>query len=156
MKVKKKNSSSSLLLFRSLLIWRCWMSNSRFVIFLWIWQQVALPADEDYLPLKPRIGKAAKVCSLCVCLLVCFGIRNQTQDLAVARKVLCRWTTSQACTLYSEFCETFRNLKNFSNEICKFPVWLCQQDVNYKIIVKTKLVNNHAGKQVSYDERFKP
>ena len=35
--------------------------NGKFFFFK---HQVALPADEDYLPLKPRVGKAAKVCTL--------------------------------------------------------------------------------------------
>lgn len=36
--------------------------NNKLVGFFF--NQVALPADEDYLPLKPRVGKAAKVCTL--------------------------------------------------------------------------------------------
>lgn len=53
-------------------------SNSKLVIFFFFSHQVALPADEDYLPLKPRVGKAAKVCMLdnTVCIVLCLFSKN--------------------------------------------------------------------------------
>ncbi|KAI5144266.1 Exosome Rna Helicase Mtr4 [Manis pentadactyla] len=86
--------------------------------------EVALPADEDYLPLKPRVGKAAKVCTLsCTVCAVVYAIA-----LALREKQRVIFTSpikALSNQKYREMYEEFQDVGLMTGDVTINPTASC-------------------------------